>query len=188
MKVGDKVFVEDLECDGEISNIEGLRVGIYLDEEVELENKSIPIMNGSLYNSSNHPLNKNRSEGGIFYLIEDDFVITYPKYKTRAYVTNMDNLRLKEKLKMKLYHVTTSKKAKLYIQTGYIKSPVRGFDTLMGAMAWAIKTGKKVIYSFDVDSNITYKLPDHHNKYGTAYWHESNVNYSDINCEFSGYK
>ena len=45
---------------------------------------------------------------------------------------------------MQLYHVTTEKKAKHYRDTGFICKPVRGFDTLMGAMAWAIKTGRAV--------------------------------------------
>jgi len=85
---------------------------------------------------------------------------------------------------MRLYHVTTNKKAKLYKITGKIISPVRGFDTLMGAMAWAIKTGRKVIYTFDV--NTYHKLPDHHNKYGEAFWTDESIKYGDIGCEYSG--
>ena len=61
---------------------------------------------------------------------------------------------------MELYHVTTPKKAKRYRESGYIKSPVRGFTTIMGAMAWAIKTGRTVIYQ--VKGERAYKLPDHH--------------------------
>ena len=67
---------------------------------------------------------------------------------------------------MELYHVTTPKKAKRYRESGYIKSPVRGFTTIMGAMAWAIKTGRTVIYQ--VKGERAYKLPDHHNSFGEA--------------------
>lgn len=82
---------------------------------------------------------------------------------------------------MILYHVTTPKKAKMYHQTGYIMKPVRGFTTLMAAMAWAIKTGRNVIY--EIDCNSPYKLPDHHNKYGEAWWNDNNVN--KFKCIFS---
>lgn len=69
---------------------------------------------------------------------------------------------------MQLFHVTTEKKARLYRQTGHIQKPVRGFDTLQAAMAWGIKVGRKVIYSFECDN--PYKLPDHHNDFGNAWW------------------
>jgi hypothetical protein len=82
---------------------------------------------------------------------------------------------------MKLYHVTTQKKAKLYNQTGYIISPVRGFTTLLAAMAWAIKVNRTVIY--EIDCNAAHKLPDHHNKYGEAWWNDENV--SSFKCVFS---
>jgi len=87
---------------------------------------------------------------------------------------------------MRLYHVTTKKKAKLYSKIGSIKPPVRGFDTLLAAMAWAIKTGRKVIYVFETDDSKTWKLPDHHNKYGEAWWTENRVDYKDIKCEYGG--
>jgi hypothetical protein len=74
---------------------------------------------------------------------------------------------------MKLYHATTEKKAKLYRHTGYIKSPVRGFTTLMGAMAWSMKVGRVVILEFEATN--PYKLPDHHNKYGEAWWNDGDV-------------
>lgn len=78
---------------------------------------------------------------------------------------------------MKLYHATTEKKAKLYRQCGEIHNPVRGFDTLSGAMAWAMKVGRKVILEIDCPKDdIVHKLPDHHNKFGVAYWYEENVN------------
>lgn len=87
---------------------------------------------------------------------------------------------------MKLYHVTTPKKAKLYYGTGHICLPVRGFTTLQAAMAWAIKTGRTVIY--EVDGDPAYKLPDHHNIFGEAWWIDKNVLYSDIKCVFSAEK
>jgi len=48
-----------------------------------------------------------------------------------------------------LYHVTTQKKVQHYHSSKRIISPVRGFDTLMGAMAWAIKTGRTVILELE---------------------------------------
>ena len=84
---------------------------------------------------------------------------------------------------MKIYHVTTGKLAKRYRQTGYIVAPVRGFDTLMAAMAWAIKTGRKVIYA--VECEEAHLLPDHHNEFGRAYWTGS-VSVDKIKCVFSG--
>ena len=74
---------------------------------------------------------------------------------------------------MILFHVTTPKKAKLYRNSRMIKKPVRAFDTLMGAMAWAIKTGRSVIYK--IESKNVYKMPDHHNQYGMAWWADENI-------------
>ncbi len=82
---------------------------------------------------------------------------------------------------MVLYHATTPKKARLYRQTGHINKPVRGFTTMQAAMAWAIKVGRKVIY--EIHGNISYKLPDHHNKYGEAWWFDENI--TDFKCVFS---
>lgn len=81
---------------------------------------------------------------------------------------------------MKLYHVSTPKKAKRYRDSGYIIKPVRGFDTLEGAMAWAIKTGRTVIY--EVEGDPAYKLPDHHNKFGQAWWIDEDVPIERIKC------
>lgn len=67
-----------------------------------------------------------------------------------------------------LYHCTTPKKAKLYRETGSILKPVRGFTTLQAAMAWCIHTGRTVIY--EIKGGPAYKLPDHHNKFGEAWW------------------
>ena len=85
----------------------------------------------------------------------------------------------------RLFHVTTGKKAKLYRQTGRIAGPVRGFDTLMGAMSWAIKVGRKVIFQIDDMEPIAQMLPDHHNEFGKAWWTEE-VSVDQIKCVYSG--
>jgi len=82
---------------------------------------------------------------------------------------------------MKLYHATTQKKAKLYRESGRIISPVRGFNTLQGAMAWSMKVGRIVIIEFE--STCPYKLPDHHNQFGIAYWNDGDV--LEWKCVFS---
>ena len=82
---------------------------------------------------------------------------------------------------MILNHVTTEKKAKYYRQSGCIYSPVRGFTTLQAAMAWAIKIGRKVIYQ--IEAPTAYKLPDHHNQFGEAWWNDGNV--TKFKCVFS---
>ena len=84
---------------------------------------------------------------------------------------------------MRLFHVTTPKKAKKYRETGKIISPVRGFTTLQGAMAWALKVGRTVIY--EVNGEKAYKLPDHHNKFGEAWWIDSDIPIENIKCVFS---
>lgn len=87
---------------------------------------------------------------------------------------------------MILYHVTTPKKAKLYRSTGCIRNPVRGFTTLTAAMAWAIKVNRSVIYK--INGEPAYKLPDHHNAYGDAWWIDADVEIKDIKCVFSAGK
>lgn len=84
---------------------------------------------------------------------------------------------------MKLYHATSEKKAKKYRETGAILKPVRGFTTLQGAMAWAMKVGRTVIY--EVEGETAYKLPDHHNQFGEAWWIDENVPVENIKCVFS---
>ena len=48
----------------------------------------------------------------------------------------------------------------------------------MGAMAWAIKVGRQIIVEIDLDGinpdNI-HKLPDHHNKWGEAWWVDEDI-------------
>jgi len=70
----------------------------------------------------------------------------------------------------KLYHATTPKKAERYRQSGRIIAPVRGFTTLQAAMAWSMKVGRTVIYEIPTEDGRTYKLPDHHNEFGDAWW------------------
>ena len=71
----------------------------------------------------------------------------------------------------KLFHATTPKKAKLYRETGYIKTPVRGFSTSKAALAWCVKTHRTVVLELTGWSQEEiHKLPDHHNKFGDAYW------------------
>ena len=85
-----------------------------------------------------------------------------------------------------IFHVTTNKKAKRYRETGFIIKPVRGFNTLQGAMAWAIKTGRNVIYEVQGEEQNLHKLPDHHNKYGNAYWFDQDI--TNLTCVFSAEK
>lgn len=84
---------------------------------------------------------------------------------------------------MKLYHATIEKKAKLYRHTGAILAPVRGFTTLQGAMAWAMKVGRVVILEFEADN--PHKLPDHHNAFGEAWWNDGDV--KEWKCVFSAH-
>jgi hypothetical protein len=82
---------------------------------------------------------------------------------------------------MKLYHVTTQKKAKKYRETGAILSPVRGFTTPMAAMAWGMKVNRNVVIEFVAEN--AHKLPDHHNEFGEAWWNDGDVN--NYKCFFS---
>ena len=82
-----------------------------------------------------------------------------------------------------LFHVTTGKKAKQYRQTGHIHAPVRGFDTLISAMAWAMKTGRKVILRIESVTEPR-MLPDHHNEFGNAWWTEA-VPIDRVKCAYS---
>ena len=74
-----------------------------------------------------------------------------------------------------LYHVTTEKKAGLYRTSGRIIAPVRGFDSEVAALAWAVKTGRRVVLAIQVDAEEVHLLPDHHNRYGSAWWTPSDV-------------
>ena len=82
---------------------------------------------------------------------------------------------------MTLYHVTTEKLTKRYHQSHLIIKPVRGFTTLMAALAWGCKTGRNVILK--IEGEPCYKLPDHHNKFGEAWWIDNDI--SNWECIFS---
>jgi hypothetical protein len=86
----------------------------------------------------------------------------------------------------KLFHVTTGRKVKLYRRSGKINGPVRGFDTITGAMAWAMKVGRKVIMEVTTVGD-THKLPDHHNEYGDAWWTEE-IPVGNMKCAYSADK
>jgi hypothetical protein len=83
---------------------------------------------------------------------------------------------------MILYHVTTAKKIRQYHASKRIMAPVRGFDTLMGAMWWAIKIGRRIILRIEGEGIL---LPDHHNPMGRAYWINSDILEwkREISCE-----
>ncbi len=85
---------------------------------------------------------------------------------------------------MILYHATTPKKAQSYRHSARIIAPVRGFTTMQAALAWACKTGRKVIIEFEADK--PHKLPDHHNAFGHAWWNDGDV--SEWTCVFSAEK
>lgn len=82
-----------------------------------------------------------------------------------------------------LFHVTTGRKVKAYRMTGMIHAPVRGFDTLMAAMAWAMKTGRKVIMRVECVTPAQL-LPDHHNEWGKAWW-TGDVPVDRMRCAYS---
>jgi hypothetical protein len=84
-----------------------------------------------------------------------------------------------------LYHVTTPRKARQYRASGQINRIVRGFTTLLSAMAWAIQTGRAVIYQVDTGDLSCWKMPDHHNEWGEAWWVEGDVPIGQIKCVFS---
>jgi hypothetical protein len=52
---------------------------------------------------------------------------------------------------------------------------------MMGAMAWAMKVGRTVILEFEPTN--PYKLPDHHNQFGEAWWNDGDI--ANYKCSFS---
>jgi antibiotic biosynthesis monooxygenase (ABM) superfamily enzyme len=69
---------------------------------------------------------------------------------------------------MILYHATTPKKLSRYVSTGHIIKPVRGFHTLEAARYWADRHHRTIVLK--IESNHAYKMPDHHNRHGEAWW------------------
>jgi len=95
-----------------------------------------------------------------------------------------DTLQYNQNTCKKLFHVTTPAKAKKYREQMAIHAPVRGFTTITAAMAWALKVGRTIIY--EIECYDAHKLPDHHNKYGEAWWNDGDV--LKFNCVFSAEK
>ena len=75
------------------------------------------------------------------------------------------------------------KESEKYRETGHICKPVRGFTTLQAAMAWSMKVERTVIY--EVEGEPAYKLPDHHNRFGDAWWIDEDIKVENIKCVFS---
>lgn len=73
---------------------------------------------------------------------------------------------------MKLYHATTPKKLARYVATGGILPPVRGFTTREAAELWGNDKGRDIVLELEVDDDRTHLLPDHHNRFGRAFWSE----------------
>ena len=84
----------------------------------------------------------------------------------------------------RFWHVTTERKAKKYRQSCKINAPVRGWTSLEAAMAWAMKTGRKVIYEVTPAAQI-FPMPDHSNKYGRGVFVDADVSVKNIQCEYS---
>ena len=94
----------------------------------------------------------------------------------------------RERKPTKLYHATTPKKAKLYRETGKILKPVRGFTTLEAAMCWSLGCENKRQIFLEINCNESipkyyfHKLPDHHNKFGEAWWIDKDVETDNYKC------
>lgn len=77
-----------------------------------------------------------------------------------------------------LFHVTTPNKLAKYQISGRIIAPVRGFSTIEAAEKWARLTGRTMILK--INATNCWKLPDHHNEFGTAWWTETDIKEWDI--------
>lgn len=64
---------------------------------------------------------------------------------------------------MVVYHVTTAKKLNKYLQTGYIKPPVRAWENLQQAERMSKSTGRKVILRLNFPNDAE-KLEGHFNQ------------------------
>ena len=78
----------------------------------------------------------------------------------------------------KLYHCTTPKKLARYKASNCIIPPVRGFSTIEAATEWCRLTGRSIIV--ELPTTTVWKLPDHHNQYGTAWWNEEQVAFKSL--------
>jgi hypothetical protein len=77
---------------------------------------------------------------------------------------------------MKLYHATSKRKYAQYLKTGYIKSPVRGWDN-MEAAKWWLKAYKGNDMVLEIEANNAWEMKDHSRqcRIGKAYWNVGNV-------------
>jgi len=64
------------------------------------------------------------------------------------------------------------------------KGPVRGFTTIAGAMAWAMRVGRTAILKYNAPQ--AHKLPDHHNKFRDAWWNDGDI--AEWKCVYSANK
>lgn len=64
---------------------------------------------------------------------------------------------------MIVYHVTTYKKLKKYLEVGYIEPPVRAWENIEQAERMSISTGRKLILRLKFPDNAK-KLEGHFNQ------------------------
>lgn len=64
---------------------------------------------------------------------------------------------------MTVYHVTTLKKLNKYLKTGYIKPPVRAWDSIEQAERMSKSTGRKIILRLKFPNNAD-KCEGHFNQ------------------------
>jgi hypothetical protein len=79
-----------------------------------------------------------------------------------------------------LYHCTTPKKLTRYNDHRSIIKPVRGFTTYEAAEYWARRHNRSIVLRIEGDERMLHKLPDHHNKYGEAWWFDCDVQKYEI--------
>ena len=71
---------------------------------------------------------------------------------------------------MTVYHVTTLKKLNKYLKTGYIKPPVRAWDSIEQAERMSKSTGRKIILRLKFPDNAD-KCEGHFNQARILYEH-----------------
>jgi hypothetical protein len=64
---------------------------------------------------------------------------------------------------MIVYHVTSYKKLEKYLKNGYIKSPVRAWETIEQAERMSLSTDRKIILRLKFPNNVE-KLEGHFNQ------------------------
>lgn len=55
---------------------------------------------------------------------------------------------------MRVYHVTSKKKLDLYKRSGFIKAPVRAWETLESANKFSKQTGRRIIVVLNFPNDI----------------------------------